>query len=253
MPRRNTTPKKKRGQDLYSKVAKTLSAAQKKAAKRRKQIRHENDLDVIARWRALNRLGITATRKNPSLKNLTPAMKRRINKAFVELQNVGHYAGGRVHRPLEKETYKTKAGKRTRYKIGQYFQATKTKRQLAPDEAANAIKTKKGFIFEKSHPSARVKINAKGVVTETAHGVKWQKKAYRGETILSLYRELKDGDLVLRKGQFLVYKPWGSENMSRPIDDAELFLEMFQQYENEMNDPTFQAWMDVSEIHFAQT
>lgn len=250
MPRKNSTTGGKSGQDLYKKVARALTASQKKATAKKKKLAHARELDIVARWRALNRVGVLDTKKSPALKNLTPHMRRKIQKEFNQLQGVGHYANGTVHRPLTKETYKTKSGARTRYKINRFFQVTKTKQKT--DVKQGVIKTKKGYIFEKTSPDARVKIKKDKSLTETAFGVKWNRKAYKGEAILKLAEYLESGKLVLRKGQFLDYRPWGSNNYQRSIMDADLFIEMLQQYQREMTAKNFEAWLDYSEIHFAE-
>lgn len=252
MPRKKNTGLDKARQALLKKSKQSLKAATKRAAKKKKQRLHDYDLDIVSQWRALNKVGVLKTKKSPSVKNLTPAMKRNVRKAFRDLQNVHHYAGGRLHQPLVKEQFKTKSGqKRTRYKVGQFFQFTKTKQKLNEEYKGGVIKTKNGFIFEKSSPKAKVRIR-KGDVLETAHGVKWLRKAYRGEAILKLRDDLANGDLVLRPGQYLNYKPWGSQRLDRGLTTAEDFVAMVDEYERDMSPVTFDAWKDYSEIYFAE-
>jgi hypothetical protein len=252
MARKKNNALDKARQALLKKSKQTLKAQTKRAAKKKKQRIHEFDLDIVSQWRALNKVGVLQTKKSPSLKNLTPAMKRNVRKAFRDLQGVNHYAGGRLHHPLIKEQYKTKSGqKRTRYKVGQFFQFTKTKQKLNEEYKGGVIQTKKGFIFEKSSAAAKVRIR-KGDLLETAHGVKWLRKAYRGEAILKLRDDIANGRLVLREGQYLNYKPWGSQRLDRGLTTAEDFVAMVDEYERDMSPTTFESWKDYSEIYFAE-
>jgi hypothetical protein len=252
MPRKKNTGLDKVRQALSKNSKRALNAATKKAQKKVKQVRHQRDLDIISQWRALKKVGAINTKSNPSLKALTPSVKRSISKAYRELQSVSHYAGGRLHHPLVKEQFKTKSGqKRTRYKVGQYFQFKKTKEKLKDDFETGVIKTKSGYIFEKSVPSAKIRIR-KGELVEKAHGVKWLRKAYRGEAILKLRDDLQNGRLKLKPGQYLNYKPWGSTRIDRGLTTAQDFIDMVNEYETQMSKTTFDSWKDYSEIYFAE-
>lgn len=251
MARRKNSGLDKARQALLKKSKQALKASQKRAAKKQKQRIHERDLDLVSQWRALNKVGVLQTKKNPSVKNLTDAMRRNVRKAFRDLQGVNHYAGGRLHHPLVREQYKTKSGqKRTRYKVGQFFQFTKTKEKVA-DYNGGVIKTKKGFIFEKSSPTSKIRVK-KGEVIEKAHGVKWSRKAYKGEDILRLYAALKDGSLKVDKNHYLLLMNWGSAAKAYGLDTAERFIKKIDDYAQQMSTDTFQSWLDYTEVHFAQ-
>jgi len=175
-----------------------------------------------------------------------------VKKNFRDLQGVNHYAGGRLHHPLIKEQFKTKSGqKRTRYKVGQFFQFTKTKQKLDTEYQGGVIKTKKGFIFEKSSPTSKVRIK-KGSIVEKAHGVKWLRKAYRGEAILKLYDDLKNGRLTLDKNHYILYNKWGWGTVTEGLPTVEEFVKMIDDYQREMTDATFESWKDYSEFYFAE-
>lgn len=252
MPRKKNSVFDKARQALAKKGKRALTSATKKAQRRVKQVKHNRDLEVVSQWRALNKVGALATKKAPSLKNLTPAMRRSVSKAYRELQSTSHYAGGRLHHPLIKEQYKTKNGqKRVRYKVGQYFQFKKTKEKLNEQYQGGVIRTKNGYIFEKSSPSAKIRIR-KGDVIESGHGVKWLRKAYRGDAILKLYDDLKNGRLTLDKKHYILYNKWGWGTVNEGLQTVEDFINMIDEYERDMSAKTFDSWKDYSEFYFAE-
>lgn len=250
MSRRKITILDKTRQALLRNAKSGLKAAQKKAAAKQKTIARNRDRDTVAKWRALQKAGLTATRKAPSQKNLTDAIRRKVNKAFKELQRAGHYEYGRVHHPLKKERYKTPSGKeKERYVFTDYFKPIKTKHKIP--ESRGIIKTKKGVIVEKSK-SSKVFIR-NGEVKVKDLGVVWSHKTYRGEEVLELYRAIKDGEIKLNSRNFITYQPWGSPNYQMPVMDNELFVELIDQYARQMSSKVFHDFIDVSEFHFGKT
>lgn len=250
MSRRKTTTLDKTRQALLRNAKGGLKAAQKKTARRQKELAKKRDRDTVAKWRALQKAGLTNTRKSPAQSHLTDSVRRSVNKAFQELQRAGHYEYGRVHHPLQKERYQTSSGKeRERYVFTDYFKVIKTKHKIP--ESRGIIKTKKGVIVEKSK-SSQVFIR-NGEVKVKDLGVVWSHKTYRGDEVLELYRAIKEGDIKLNSRNFITYQPWGSPNYQMPVMDNELFVKLIDEYVREMSSKVFHDFIDVSEFHFGKT
>lgn len=225
----------------------------KKISRHVAKAKHQLDLDIVAQWRALRKMGVVNTRNNPSVKKLTPAMKRKVRAAYFDLQSAGHFDKGRVYRPLVKETYTTPAGKkRTRYHLSEFYSFQKTKKKT--NVKTGTIKTGKGYIFEKQSPESKFRVNNQGEVIETIGKVKWRKKAYRGEQILVLRDQIRDGRLTLPPNGLLVLRPYGSIHNERMYesDSLDFFVDEMDNYESQMAPKIFKDFIDYSEVYFIE-
>lgn len=230
----------------------TRHAAQnaKAATKRAQEVTRLRDQEYLIRWRELRRLGLINTRQPPALKRLTRDVKRRINAEFNAIQESGHYVNGKVERPLRKESYRTKSGRaRQRYVVNDHYQFIRTKQKV--QLKTGAFKTRKGYLFEKSSRTSKIKVR-KGEVYETRGKEVVRRRTYIGTQILELRDDIESGRLKFRNGEFLEYRPWGSPNLVRPLDDEESFLDRFAEYEAGMPPATFEAFLNHTDVYFVR-
>lgn len=224
--------------------------AAKNAAKRARAVAKTRDQEYLIRWRELRRLGLLTTRKAPALKRLTRDVKRRINAEFNAIQESGHYVNGKVERPLRKQAYRTKSGRpRERYVVNDYYQFIRTKQKV--QLKTGAFKTRKGYLFEKSARTSKIKIRNREVL-ETRGKEVVRRRTYLGSQILELRDDIESGRLKFRNGEFIEYRPWGSPNLVRPLDDEESFLERFAEYEAGMPPATFEAFLNHTDVYFVR-
>ncbi len=233
-------------------------AATKRKLKKEKT--KQRDKTLVAQWRLLKKLGIYQSKDNPSLKNLTNVRKRRINKAFNNLQSLGHYEKGVVYRPAEKTTkhYEriSKKGRVTKieriiYILNNHF----TFKQNAPNiKIPNTIKTKKGVLFP--HDSdMKIKIVDNKIeyhnITRGKSKIKFTREPITGiEDFLKLAQDIKDGKIKLNKNEGLKIYQWGwpSSPQGFAADNLEELADMIEHYEKIFTTKAFEAWAELSEI-----
>lgn len=228
-------------------VVKALTAKQKAAVR-------ERDADLLARWRALKRLGVIQTKNTPSKKHLTKRLRQKINKEFYDLQGSSIFTGKKTVRPLEKVVTKSaKTGREsTRYKLTDYYTQVKTKAKT--NARSGVIKTKKGYLVQKSNPASKVRINKKGEVVESINGYKFRRSGYTGKKIAQLISDIENGKVKLRIDQMLVYRPWGSARVEQIYENDSLqdMVETFYHYQREMSPTVFEQWLNQSELLFIE-
>src|SRR5690349_9625923 len=217
MPTRKTTPADKARQALAKAIraeskraSKSVKRLSKAAGKKAQQIKRAREDEYLARWRALKKLGLVNTKKPPAKKRLTSSVKRNINKEFYALQSNGHFAKGKVNRPLKKVEYKTPAGhKKEKYELSEYFHALNTKKKTSAK--TGLIKTKKGYIVELNNPQTKIRINKRGELVEKTGSKIRRRSSYQGKYILELIQQIERGTFKVKRDEWLVYRPWGSE------------------------------------------
>lgn len=259
MPKRRLSPTDKARQALAKAIkgeskraAKSVSRLSKAASKKALQVKKAREDEYLARWRALKKLGLISAKKPPAKKRLTSKVKSKINKEFYALQEHGHYAKGKVNRPLKKVEYKTPAGhKREKYELSEYFHALKTKKKTSAK--TGIIQTGKGYIVEIDRPDTKVRINNRGeLVEKTASGRIRRRSSYQGKYILQLIEQIERQKFKVKNNEWLVYRPWGSEAYEQmyAADSLEDFAIQARAYQLQMSAKTFNDWLDTSEIMF---
>lgn len=242
MPKKHPTSISKARQALLKLGRQTLQNSRKKAAAQRNG-------ELVAKWRALQKAGLIQTKTPPAQSRLTRSRIASINRAFNKLQRTGHYENGRVNHPLQRETYQTPSGKnRIRYVFSENFKFLKSDKKVK--ETRGIIKTKKGFIIEKSKGS-KVWIDKRGEIKTKSHGIIWTSRTFNGEEILDLYRAIKENDIRLNERNFLAWNPWGG-SASRSVTDNELFLKLIDEYVTQMTPATWNGYIDKTTFHFGK-
>jgi hypothetical protein len=201
-----------------TKTPRKRQAISKEFRKLTQAAEREKKRDLVAQWKELRRLGVYNSKEAPAQSRITPARKRAIEKHFREIQRHGKSVGGKVERPLALQSYFTPSGKiATRYRASGYFDFVKTKTKT--DLKAGLIKTKKGYIVEKTSKGAKVRINKKGQVIENVGGVERRLTLYRGKDLMKLLQDMESGKYKLEKDEMIVLKKWGSPNATISVDD----------------------------------
>lgn len=246
MPRKKSNSLNNGRQALAKGAQRALKAARKNAQRAAKQAQAKRDQDLLMKWRALVKGGVIATKNKPSKKALTPSIKRKVARAYRQLQDIGHYEMGRVHHPLKKETYKTKSGKtRQRYTFTEFFKPIKTKQKV--QENASVTKTAKGYIVEHN---AQSKVTIRnGQVYTKENGIVWRQRIYKGDEVFELYRQIKENEIKLSDRNMIVWNPFGG-SVSREVTYNEGFIQMLDEYATQMTHTTFQAFMDKTPFMF---
>jgi len=241
---------------LFREFSRTRTKAKQLAAK-------QQDKELVAQWRTLRKLGFVNTRVNPAQKNLTPFRKREIKKAFFNAQNQGAFKGGKVVRPLKRQVISTeriitnKAGKRKRikgqrikYVLDNNFQLVKSKHK--PTQESGYVKTRKGFLFEKTTPTETIRITSKGKIkrnNKNAGGFIIESEGITGEDIFKLIIAIKNGSFKLHKNQAMQVHNFGEGDQRYYGNDSlDQFVQKFERYEQIMHLKTFQHWIDSTEI-----
>jgi hypothetical protein len=193
------TTKRKSPSQPYSK---TFAAIRKEAERERKR-------DLVAKWKALQRLGAYQSKVSAAQSRLTSSRIKAIEKTFKEIQRHGKSVAGRVVRPLSQVSILTPKGNiKKRYDTSGYFDFVRSK--IKTDLKTGVIKTRKGYIVEKTRKDAKVKINKKGEIIETIKGLKRKLKLYRGQDVLQMLKDMESGKLKLQEKELILIKKWGS-------------------------------------------
>lgn len=242
MPKKDITSINKARQALLKLGRESLKRSRQKAAAQR-------DAELVAKWRALSKTGLLKTTATPAKSRLTRSRIASINSAFNKLQRAGHYENGKVNHPLQRQEYKTPSGKsRVKYTFSDNFKFLKSTKKVK--ETRGVIKTKKGYIIEKSKDS-KVWIDKHGELKTKSHGIIWTSRTYNGEEILDLYRAIKEGDIKLTERNFLAWNPWGG-SASRSVTDNDLFIKLIDEYVTQMSASTWNGYIDKTTFHFGK-
>lgn len=232
-------------------ASKSVKRLSKTAQRKALQVKRAREDEYLARWRALKKLGLVNTKNPPAKKRLTSKVKAKINKEFFALQDHGHFAKGRVNRPLKKIEYKTPTGKkREKYELSEYFHALTTKKKTSAK--TGIIKTGKGYIVEVNSPETKIRINKRGELVEKTGTRIRRRSSYKGKYIIQLIEQIERGRLKIKNNEWLVYRPWGSEAYEQMYaqDSLEDFAIQARSYQLQMSPKTFNDWLDTSEIMF---
>lgn len=240
-------------------TGKQLSANAKKRnselAKIRKKAESERDTELVARWRAMRKLGLINTKAKPSKKNLTNRLRSRIHKDFFEWQGFTFFNGETTQRPLVREIKTSaKTGRQhVSYKLNPNFHLIRTKKKT--NAKTGVRKTSKGYIVQKSKPNSKFTINNKNELvesfkTKSGKKTKYRKRGYSGKEIPKLMSDIKSGKFTLKRDQLIAYRPWGSARTERAFehDTLDMLLDMYNQYKAEMPVTVFDQWLDESEL-----
>jgi len=247
MPRKKITSTDKARQALLKGIQRSVKASAKAHAKRQRQIAAAKQADTVAKWRALRKAGVIVTKNAPAKNKLTPSIARKVNKAFRNIQRINHYDRGHVINPLRKESYKTKSGKkRTRYVFSDFFKPVKSKKKIK--EAPGVMPTPKGAIV--TRPRGAKVVVRNGEVFTKQHGFTWRQKTYQGDQILDLYRMIKEGEIKLSPNNVIVYDPFGWGTSNTAVDNNRMFIQMIDEYAQNMSSSTFRGFLDKTPFKF---
>jgi len=252
--------------------AKRYQADQKKIRLKNKKLAQRAitkaaDDDLIAKWRALNKIGAISAKASPAKKNLTKHRRAEIRKAFDTVQKQTHYSKGVVFRPLQKDVEITKriyrdarTGKRVekitqkvRYDLTDHFRMVKSKNK--PNVKTGIVKTKKGYLVETTHANTRVRIDKKGnVIEETSVGtrkVKITREGITGKEILKLAEEIKAGKFKIPPHTALALHHWGTARAKQSFawNDLDSLAYLIELYERRMSEKEFENWIEYTEIN----
>lgn len=251
MARKKSSAIDKARQAIGKAIIGSVKSSRKSIHKKITQVQRDRESDLVAKWRALKKLGLINTRNNPSKKHLTSRLKTKINKEFYAIQGEGQYVRGKTIRPFIKETVKTKSGIHVKYNLSDYFHLIKTKNKT--EIRTGIIKTSKGYLAQKKSKNSRVTINKKGEVLETIGKERYRKKSYSGAAILDLYTKAKDGTLKIPRGERMVLNKFGSFGRNQEMyekDSLDEFIATIDAYAKEMSSIVFQDFLDRSEVMF---
>jgi hypothetical protein len=259
MPKKNNTLIDATRQQIKRILADRLKA-ENKARKLRAKNKKKNELREIAiRARALKKLGLYNPKDSIKQSTITPAKKRRINKAFFDLQRHAKFVEkGHTVRPLTKVDKVGKNGRVTQhYQLNKNFQLVRTKKKT--NAISGVIKTKKGYLVEKDTPDSIVRINKKtGEIVQSRANKKGprtitRRKGIKGKAIAEFVDDIENNRIKIKPNQHLVYHRfgWTNPNNTQAFDHDELdmFAELvFRVYEVQMSPKVFADWMDASEL-----
>lgn len=233
-------------------AARLTRERQSARAKARKQAARDQSRDLAAQWRALKKLGYLRTKVIPAQKRLTKSRKETIRRLFKQANQQGVISHGKVIRALQRTV--TDKG-RVQYNLDKHFRLIKSK--YKPSSPNGWRKTLKGFIFEISSPSEKIRITKKGkVVRKIAEmgGMEITAEGMTGQQILALADKITAGKFKLKKNQIMLVQDfggWNNEAHQYYPDALDLFIDRLNRYRNTMMDNVFNAWLDMTEIRIA--
>lgn len=251
MARKHNNPFDKARQAIAKGIRKSAKTAKRAITHKQKQAQRLQQKELLARWRALNKLGLIKTKNNPAIKNITPKIRQRINKEFHSLQGAGHYIDGRVQRPLNRQIKASKSGQPLiSYDLNDNFKFLRTKKKTKA--RSGIIKTSKGYIIAKQSKDSKISITDKGEIKEKIGKITIKKSGYTKGQILKLRDDIISGKIRIRKNEYLTYRPWGSQRVEQmyAFDSLDEFADLVNQYEQQMTAKVFDDWLDRSEVVF---
>lgn len=233
MPKKNTPPRIKKQSPTAKKL---IAASQKQAAK-----------DFTAQWRFLRKIGAYQSKETAAQSRLTASRIRAIKKKMAEIQKQKMYKAGRVISPVQFGARKTKSGKTVfDYHLNDNFGFVRSKKK--PSAIEGVKKVGKGYIVEKTKPSAKIRINKKGDIVEIIGKQQRLKRRYSGEDLLKLMRDIENGQIKFKRHDFLVFHLWGrpASIVDSPASAARLMNSYIQEKMMQMSPDVMAAFLKSS-------
>jgi len=238
----------------------------KKAAKKdtARSLKKARDADDIAKWRALRKIGAYTSTEAPAATRLTPARRKAISRAFVQVQSFTAFRDGSAHRPLHEarvtsqRAIRNKEGRllrvvttsKPKYVIDEYFAVLRPKK--APN-LSGVLKTHNAVIVPKPHKGSRVQVRAGKLEIRDYVGAQKFKITREGISgaaeLLELADKIKNNEFKLRKNEGLRLISNGSMKRSQGFlfDDLGSLANLIERYRAEFAD-NFDEWADHAEI-----
>ena len=175
---------------------------------------------------------------------------KKINLAYHDIMNAGHYSSGKVQRPLTRKIKKSPKGKeRIVYDLNDTYKFLRTKKKT--NARSGIIPTGKGYIVEKQNSNSKISIK-NGQIIEKIGKIRIKKSGYVGNEIITLRDNIEDGKIKIRDNEYLVYRPWGSQRVEQMFanDSLDDFVQMVDEYKTQMPPKIFNSWLDRTEVVF---